>query len=299
MAATGPFVAGRLVLAPGPRGVRLRIDREDTVMAEKYAAFRALHAGGIFVIANAWDAGSARVLAGLGFAAIATSSSAAAGTLGRLDGEITRAEAMEHARAIAAAVALPVSADLENGFGHAPADVAATVALAVEAGLAGCTIEDASGIAATPIYDFEESVARVAAAVAARPAGFMLTARSENFLRGRLDLDDTIRRLQAYARVGADVLMAPGLPDLDAVRAVCAAVDRPVNFMAGIPGKSFKTADLAACGVRRISLATSLYRAAMGGMVAAAEEVLRDGSFGYVDTALSGSRIAGLMQKGG
>ena len=254
---------------------------------EKSARFAQLHRGpAAFVMPNPWDAGSALRLAGLGFEALATSSAACAQALGRRDGEITRDEALAHARAIVAATDLPVSADLENGFGHTPADTALTIRLAGAAGLVGGSIEDASGDPAQPIYALSHAVERVAAAVEAARAlavPFTLTARAENFLRGKPDLDDTIRRLQAFEKAGADVLFAPGLPDLDAVRAVCAAVRKPVNFMVGIKGKSFSVAELEAAGVRRISLATSLYRAAMAGLMAAATEVKHDGTFGYVE----------------
>jgi len=267
--------------------------------AEKGERLRALHAGpGAFVIANAWDAGSARLLAGLGFAALATSSSAMAGTLGRRDGQVSREEALAHCAAIAAATDVPVAADLENGYGHAPEAAAETIRLAAEAGLVGGSIEDYTGDAAQPLYDLEAAVDRVrAAAEAARalPFPFTLTARAENFLRGRLDLDDTIRRLQAYARAGADVLFAPGLPSLEAVRAVCAAAPKPVNFMAGIPGKSWTVAALAEAGVRRVSLAGSLYRAAMTGLAAAAREVRDEGTFGYAERALSAAELNRLI----
>jgi 2-methylisocitrate lyase-like PEP mutase family enzyme len=241
---------------------------------------------GAFVIANAWDGASARVLQGLGFAALATSSGAAAGVLGRLDGRITRDEALAQVRIIVAATELPLSADLENGFGDAPAIVAETVRLGAEAGLAGCSIEDATGRRESPLFDFGLAVERVAAAAeAARslPGPFVLTARCENFFRGRPDLDDTIRRLQAYEAAGADVLFAPCLPDLASIRTVCQAVGKPVNFMAGIPGQSFSVAELAAVGVKRISLATSLYRAAMTGLFEAAREVREHGTFGFLD----------------
>ncbi len=255
--------------------------------SEKAERFRALHVGpAAFVIANPWDAGSARALAELGFPALATSSAASAGVLGRRDGQLTRDEAIAHAHAIVSATELPVSADLENGFGDAPEFVAQTIALAAEAGLVGGSIEDATGRTEAPLYDFDHAVERVAAAVqAARalPFAFTLTARCENFLRDKPDLDDTIQRLQAFERAGADVLFAPALPDLAAVRAVCAALTRPVNFMVGIKGKSFTLAELEAAGVRRVSLATSLYRAAMKGLLDAATEVRDHGSFGYVD----------------
>ena len=230
-----------------------------TSQSDKAARFRALHRGpGAFLIPNPWDAGSARALAGLGFQALATSSGACAGTLGRRDGKVTREEALAHARAIVMATDLPVSADLEKGFGDAPA-----------------------------------AAARAARAL---PFAFTLTARAENFSRGRPDLQDTIRRLQAFEKAGADVLMAPGLPDLAAVRAVCAAVSKPVNFMAGIKGKSFSVAELQAAGVRRISLATSLYRAAMSGLLEAAREVSEKGSFGYLERSLTTAELNAFME---
>jgi 2-methylisocitrate lyase-like PEP mutase family enzyme len=267
---------------------------------EKAHHFRALHQGRhAFVIGNAWDAGSARILASLRFAAIATSSGAAAGSLGRRDGRISRDEAMSHCRAIVCATDLPVSADLENGFGDAPSDAAQTILMAAEAGLVGGSIEDFSGNPDAPLYAFSHAVERVAAAVeAARslPFPFALTARCENYLRGNPDLDDTIARLQAFDKAGADVLFAPGLPDLDAVRAVCSAVAKPVNFMVGIKGKSFSVAQLQAAGVRRISLATSLYRAAMTGLVEAAREVKEQGTFSYLDQSLSTAQLNAFMQ---
>jgi 2-methylisocitrate lyase-like PEP mutase family enzyme len=255
--------------------------------AEKAQAFRALHtAPGTFVIANAWDAGSARVLGGLGFKALATSSGASAGVLGRLDGKLTREEAMAHCKAIVDATDLPVSADLEKGFGDTPRAAADCIRMAAHIGLVGGSIEDATGDPAKPLFDPAQAQDRIAAAVeAARalPFPFTLTARTENFLRNNADLDDTIRRLKSFEAAGADVLMAPGLPDLDAVRAVCAALSQPVNFMAGIKGKSFTVAALSQAGVKRVSLATSLYRAAMTGLVNAAREVTDTGTFGYLD----------------
>ncbi len=253
---------------------------------DKADAFRVLHRGPCFVMPNPFDAGSARALAAMGFAALATSSGAAAGVLGRRDGELTRDDALAHARAIVEATDLPVAADLENGFGDAPADVATTIRSAAEIGLVGGSIEDCSGVADRRIYALPQAVERIAAAAeAARalPFAFTLTARAENFLRGRPDLDDTIERLQAYARAGADVLFAPALTDLAAVRAVCAALDKPVNFMVGMKGRSFSAAELEQAGVRRISLATSLYRAAMAGLMQAASEVRQHGTFGYVE----------------
>jgi 2-methylisocitrate lyase-like PEP mutase family enzyme len=261
--------------------------------------FRALHEDGVFVIPNVWDGGSAAVMEGLGFKALATSSAACAATLGKLDGEITRDEALAHARLIASVSGCPVSADLENGFGHAPASVAETIRLAAAAGLVGGSIEDASGDASAPIYTFEHAVERVAAAAEQAhhlPFPFMLTARAENFVHERPDLDDTVRRLQAFERAGADVLFAPGLPDLAAVRTVCSALRKPVNFMVGIRGKSFSVAELAAAGVRRISLSTSLYRAAMTGLLAAGREVRDSGTFNYVETLMSGTQLGKYLQ---
>jgi 2-methylisocitrate lyase-like PEP mutase family enzyme len=259
--------------------------------ADKAKEFRALHeAADAFVIANVWDGGSARMMAGLGFAALATSSGASAGSLGLRDGMVTREEALAQARVICDAVELPVSADLEKGFGDAPEIVAQTIRLAAEAGLVGCTIEDASGNPAAPIFELGYATERIAAAVAAAralPFRFTLTGRTENFLRGRPDLDDTIKRLKAYEAAGVDALMAPGLPDLESVRAVCAATAKPFNFMAGIKGKSFTVSALAAVGVKRISLATSLYRAAMTGLLNAAKEVREQGTFDYIDTSLA------------
>src|SRR5918992_2164260 len=254
-------------------------------LSDKAAQFQALHKS-CFVIANAWDAGSARVLAGLGFQALATSSGAHAGTLGRRDGQVTREEALEHARAIVEATDLPVSADFENCFADDPARAAETVRLAAEVGLAGCSIEDATR---DKVYDFEHAVERVAAA--ARKSRLVLTARAENFVRGRPDLEDTIKRLQAFEKAGADVLMAPGLPDLESVRKVCAALSKPFNFMAGIKGKSFSVAQLEAAGVRRVSLATSLWRAAMSDLINAAREVREKGTFGYLDRSLATPEI--------
>jgi 2-methylisocitrate lyase-like PEP mutase family enzyme len=271
-----------------------------TTQNDKATRFRALHEGpGVFVIPNPWDAGSARILAALGFSALATSSGASAGVLGRRDGKVTRDEALAHARAIVDATELPVSADLEKGFGDAPAAAAETIRLAAAVGLVGGSIEDATGDKDRPLFDIGQATERVAAAVQAARAlsfPFMLTARTENFLRGNPNLDDTIRRLQVFEQAGADVLMAPGLPDLAAVRAVCAAVSKPVNFMAGIKGKSFTVAELEAAGVRRISLATSLYRLAMTSVVDAAREVKDKGTFGYLDRSLSTPDLNAFMR---
>jgi 2-methylisocitrate lyase-like PEP mutase family enzyme len=265
----------------------------------KAERFRALHAGRIFVMPNPYDAGSARLLQGLGFEALATSSGACAGVLGRRDGTVSREEALAHARLIVDATEVPVSADLEKGFGDEPRDAALTIRLAAEAGVVGGSIEDASGDATHPIYSITHAAERVAAAVeAARTLDFpfTLTARAENFLHGRADLDDTIARLQAFEGAGADVLFAPGLPDLAAVRAVCAAVSRPVSFMAGIRGKSFSVAELEQAGVRRVSVATSLFRAAMTGVLEAAHEVREHGTFGYLDRCATSAELGRFLK---
>ncbi len=266
---------------------------------EKAIRFRALHAGpGIFVTPNPWDVGSARILAGLGFQALATSSAASASVVGKRDGRLSRDEALRHAQSIVDATDLPVSADLEKGFGDSPEAVAETIRLAAVVGLVGCTIEDATGDPDSPLYDFGLAVERTAAAAeAARslPFPFIVTARAHNLLYADPSLDETISRLQAFEKAGADVLFAPGLPDLAAVRRVCAAVSKPVNFMVGIKGKSFSVEELAAAGVRRISLATSLYRAAMTGLLDAAREVKDEGRFAFVDRSVATADLNKLM----
>ncbi len=268
--------------------------------AEKATRFQALHTRpGAFVIANPWDAGSARILAGLGFEALATSSGAKAGVLGRRDGQVTREEAIANARLIVEATDLPVSADLEKGFGDAPADAALTIRRAAEIGLVGGSIEDATGSKEKPIYDIGHATERIAAAVAAaraQPFPFLLTARAENHLKGITDLDDTIKRLQSYEKAGADVLFAAGLPDIASVKTVCASLKKPFNFMVGIKGKSFSVAELEGAGVKRISLATSLYRAAMTGLVDAAREVKDKGTFGYLDRSISTPDLAAYFK---
>ena len=269
------------------------------VVREKAIRFRALHEEpGAFVIPNPWDIGSAQMLAGLGFKALATSSAASACVLGKKDGELTRHEVLAHARTIVDATNLPVSGDLEKGFGDAPKVVAETIQLAAAAGLVGCTIEDATRDADHPLYDFNLAVERIAAATeAARalPFPFMLTARAHNFLYANPDLDETIRRLQSFEKAGADVLFAPGLPDIASVRTVCAAITKPFNFMVGIKGKSFSVSELASAGVKRISLATSLYRAAMTGFLDAAREVKESGEFAFVDRCATTAELNTLM----
>ena len=265
---------------------------------EKADRFGKLHDGpGPFVIPNPWDIGSARILAGLGFQALATSSAAAANAVGRRDHALTRDEMLAHARLIVGATDLPVSADLGKGFGDSPEVVAETIRLAADVGLVGCTIEDATGNGDRPHYDFQFAVNRIAAAAeAARalPFGFVLTARAHNFLCADPRLDDTITRLQAFEKAGADVLFAPGLPDLDSIRTICSALSKPFNFMVGIKGKSFSVSELATAGVRRISLATSLYRAAMTGLLDAAHDVNR-GQFGFVERSVTTAELNAVM----
>jgi 2-methylisocitrate lyase-like PEP mutase family enzyme len=267
---------------------------------EKAKKFRKLHEGpGAFLIPNPWDAGSARLLTALGFEALATTSAGLAFSLGRRDGEglVTREEALAHIREIVGASALPVSADLENGFGDAPEEAAETIRLGAAAGLVGGSIEDATGDERKPIYDHGHAVERVTAAVeAARalPFPFTLTARAENFLHGRADLDDTLRRLQAFADAGADVVYAPGLPSLEAIRTVCAAVaPRPVNALVGAAGRS--VAELAQVGVRRISTGSALHRAAMGGFWTAAKEVKEKGTFTFLEKAVPFAELSNFM----
>ncbi len=267
---------------------------------EKAERFRALHEGpNCFVIPNPWDIGSARLLVGLGFQALATSSAASAAVIGKKDGELTRDEALAHARAILEAVDAPVSADLEKGFGDSPEDVAETVRRAAEVGLVGCTIEDSTGNPAQPLYDLNDATERIAAGaevVRSLPFPFMLTARAHNLLHGSSDLDETIRRLQAYEKAGANVSMAPGLPDIESVRRVCSSISKPFNFMVGIPGKSFPVAELAEAGVKRISLATSLYRAAMTGFLEAVNEVKDNGTFTFVERVKSTAELLKMMK---
>jgi 2-methylisocitrate lyase-like PEP mutase family enzyme len=260
--------------------------------ADKAARFRALHdSTQTFVIPNPWDAGTTRILTVLGFKALTTTSAGLAFSLGRRDGarEVSRDETLEHVRAIAAATELPVAADLEGGFGDDPGAVAETIRGAAAAGAVGGSIEDASGDAARPIYDRAHAVERIAAAVeAARslPFPFVLVARAENFLYGRPDLEDTLERLRAFSAAGADVLFAPGLPDLDAVRTVCAAVSpKPVNVLAGGRGTTYTIPELAVAGVRRISVGSALFRAGMGAFLRAAHEIFDTGTFTFQDEA--------------
>jgi 2-methylisocitrate lyase-like PEP mutase family enzyme len=262
--------------------------------ARKAESFLALHGGsGPLLLPNAWDPGSAKVLAWLGFEAIATTSSGFAATLGRLDGEVSREEAIAHAAAMSAATSLPVSADLENGFADDPAGVAETVRLALGAGLAGCSIEDFSGRSEDPIYDPDRAAERVRAAAAVAHAGpvhLVLTARAENYLHGRPSLDDTVARLRRYADAGADVLYAPGMRDLEEIAALVRAVDRPVNVLL-LPGGP-SVAELGRAGVRRVSVGGAFAFAALGALVEAARELQAGESAGFLARARLGSGAA-------
>lgn len=273
----------------------------QTLRAE---AFKALHQrDGAFVIPNPWDAGSARLLASMGFEALATTSAGLAFSLGRPDAEgaLSLDDTLDNAGEIVDATALPMAADLENGFGDLPEDCAQTILRAAEVGLVGGSIEDASGRHDAPIYDIGLAVERVRAAVqAARslPFPFTLCARAENLLHGRMDLDDTILRLQAYAEAGADVLYAPGLRTVEEVRAVVQAVaPRPVNVLMGMAGVALSVNQLQDLGVRRISLGSSLARAALGALQRAALEVHDQGTFGYADQALPFAQLNDLFRR--
>lgn len=272
-----------------------------SAQSKKSIAFVALHErANAFVIPNVFDGASARMMASLGFEAVATSSGVQSSLLAKHDGQSTRPEALAHAKQIVEATDLPVSADLENGFGDTPADVETTIRQAAEVGLVGGSIEDGTRDPARPIYEIDHATERIEAAVATArslPFKFVLTARAENFVRGVDDLDDTIRRLQAYEAAGADVLMAPGLPDLDAVEKVCSSVSKPVNFMAGIPGRSFSVAEVANAGARRISLATSIYSVALAAAFEAAREIRDDGTFGYLERGVSAADWGAFLRE--
>jgi 2-methylisocitrate lyase-like PEP mutase family enzyme len=266
---------------------------------EKAQAFQALHRrAGAFIIPNPWDIGTARLLAGLGFEALATTSAGYAFSLGRRDNTIARDEMMSHVATIVSATDLPVSADLENGFGDDVDTVAETIRLAAAAGVAGGSIEDATGRAGDPIYAHGHAVERVrAAAEAARalPFPFTLTARAENYLNGRPDLADTIKRLQAYQEAGADVLYAPGLTSAEEIAAVVSSVDRPVNVVMGLQGVRLDLASLAALGVKRVSVGSALSRCALGAFLRAAREMHEHGSFEFADAAVSFKEISALF----
>ncbi len=272
----------------------------SSTQSEKAVRFQALHhRPGAFIIPNPWDRGTARIAAAMGFEALATTSAGAAFALGRRDGSLTRQEALDHSRDIVEACDLPVSADLENCFADDPAGVADCIGLAAQTGLVGCSVEDASGDRAAPIYDKALAIERVAAAVEAaraQPFPFTLTARAENFLHGRHDLDDTIARLQAFEAAGADVLYAPGLPDLEAIAAVTAALSRPVNVVVGEGGAALQLGELTEAGVKRVSLGSTLYRVAAGALIEGLREMHEAGTFAFASRGASFRDISALLK---
>jgi 2-methylisocitrate lyase-like PEP mutase family enzyme len=275
-----------------------------TSQAERGARFAELHRRpGAFVIPNPWDAGTARILESIGFEALTTTSAGLAFALGKRDGtgDVTRDETIANAKAIADATDLPVAADLENGFGDSPEAAAETIRLAGEvAGLVGGSIEDSTGDPARPIYDFAHAVERIAAAVEAARAfsfPFVLVGRAENFLHGRADLDDTIRRLKAFEAAGADALYAPGLTKAEDIRTVCSSVSKPVNVVMGLRSGSFSVAELAAMGVRRISVGSSLSRAALTGFMNAAREMKEHGTFTFAESAIPYADVNKMMRE--
>jgi 2-methylisocitrate lyase-like PEP mutase family enzyme len=267
--------------------------------AEKGQIFRALHQRAqAFIIPNPWDVGTARILAHLGFEALATTSMGYAFSAGQLDNTVDRERIMEHVAAIASATDLPVSADLENGFGDPPSVVAKTIRLAATAGAVGGSIEDATCRADHPIYDREHAADRIRAAAEtahALPFSFTLTGRAENYLHGRPDIKDTIARLQSYQEAGADVLYAPGLATKDDIAAVVTSVDRPVNVVMGLQGVQLSLAELSALGVRRVSVGSSLYRIAVGAFLSAAREMREHGTFAFAQQAASSREISNVF----
>ena len=271
-----------------------------STQAEKASVFRALHErDGAFIIPNPWDAGTARLLAHLGFEALATTSAGYAFSVGQRDNTIGRDQMMAHVAALVSATDLPVSADLENGFGDSPETVAETIRLAAAQGLAGGSIEDSTARPDHPIYEHELAVERVRAAAEAAhalPFPFTLTGRAENFLVGRPDLRDTIKRLQAYQEAGADVLYAPGLTKREDIAAVLSSVDRPVNVVMGLRGVQLDLATLSRMGVKRISVGSALSRAALGAFLRAAREMQEHGSFTFADEAVSFQDISAMFK---
>jgi 2-methylisocitrate lyase-like PEP mutase family enzyme len=266
---------------------------------QKYQAFKALHERtGTFILPNPWNAGTAKILTALGFEALATTSAGYAFSIGEEDStaNLNRDGILQNAKEIVDATHLPVSADLQDGFGPSPETCSDTIRLASAIGLVGGSIEDATGDPSSPIYDFQLAVERVAAAAeTAHTHQFLLSARAENFLHNRPNLDDTIRRLQSFADAGADVLYAPGLTSLEAIREVCASVSKPINVLAGLQGTSFSVEDLAAAGVKRISVGGSFARAALGAFVRAAREVKEKGTFTFATEAISHAEASAYM----
>jgi 2-methylisocitrate lyase-like PEP mutase family enzyme len=274
-----------------------------STQTEKAHRFRALHArAGAFIIPNPWDIGSARILAHLGFEALATTSAGFAFSLGKPDNSVDRDTMMQHVSALASATDLPVSGDLENGYGDARDSVAETIRYAAAAGLVGGSIEDATGRLDAPIYDVAHAAERVRAAADAAhslPFPFTLTARAENYLHGRPDLGDTIARLNAYQEAGADVLYAPGLTTHTDIAEVVRSVDRPVNVVMGLQGAQLSLAALAAMGVKRVSVGGSLCRAAFGALLRAGREMQTHGTFTYATDAVSHRHMNALFAPGG
>jgi 2-methylisocitrate lyase-like PEP mutase family enzyme len=266
---------------------------------EKYKTFRALHERpGIFLIPNPFNAGTAKILTALAFEALATTSAGYAFNAGRTDSNtaITREGVLANAKEIVEATHLPVSADLQDGFGRSPESCAETIRLAAQTGLAGGSIEDATGDESDPIYEFKLAVERVAAAAkVAHETHFVLTARAENYLHGRPDLRDTIRRLQSFAEAGADVLYAPGLPSLEVIREVCACVSKPVNVLMGLKGTTYSVEQIAAAGAKRISVGGALARAALGAFVRAAREIKEKGTFTFAAEAIPHADVTAFM----
>ena len=267
---------------------------------EKGRNFRAFHESDrAFIIPNPWDPGTARLLAHMGFQALASTSMGYAFSIGKCDNTVGRDHIVAHIASIASATDLPVSADLENGFGDAPEVAAETIRLAAATGVVGGSIEDATGRADPPIYEKEHAADRLrAAAEAARslPFTFTLTGRAENYLHGRPDLKDTISRLQAYQQAGADVLYAPGLATRDDIAAVVSSVDRPVNVLMGLQGVLLSLAELSALGVKRVSVGSSLCRAALGAFLRAAHEMREQGTFTYANEAASSREITEIFR---
>jgi 2-methylisocitrate lyase-like PEP mutase family enzyme len=280
--------------------LRNQRDLTMTTQTEKGQAFRALHQRDhAFIIPNPWDIGTARLLAHLGFEALASTSAGYASSMGLRDYAVGREAMIAHVAALASATNLPVSADLENGFADAPGVVAKTISLAAAAGVVGGSIEDATGREEHPIYEQALAAERVrAAAESARALGFpfTLTARAENYLHGRRDLSDTIQRLQAYQEAGADVLYAPGLTSADEIATLVRSVDRPVNVLMGIPGAALNLAALSAIGVRRVSVGSALARTALSAFLRAAREMRNDGTFTFAEGAASGREIAAMFE---
>jgi 2-methylisocitrate lyase-like PEP mutase family enzyme len=267
--------------------------------SEKAETFRKLHEkGSCFVIPNPWDQGSARILEHMGFKALASSSAGFAFSIAKPDLGITKASLMTHLTGVCQSTCVPVSADLQNGFGNDPEDVAVTILQAAKTGIVGGSIEDSSGDDGNPIYPLELAAERIRhAAVAARSLGFKftLTARAENYLHGRADLKDTIRRLQAFQEAGADVLFAPGIAAAADIRQIVAAIDRPLNVLIGMPGMQLTVPQLQDLGVTRISLGGSLARSAYGAMMRAAAEILTQGTFAYTAQAAAGKELNGIF----